>query len=380
VLPTAVPSRDLKSRPAPASLALALFAAAALVACGQAPAPTAPTAEWRLVALDGVPAATMFADVITNPAGFLVAGAAGPAGRQPVILRSVDGRAWTSEAIDSDFASPAALVSWGDRAVAMGGGESNRCAHPAALDTWSREADGTWAEAPFDPDFCLGAATTTLLIHDDRPFLVGAGSGDISYVMSSHDGLRWDVREQPFGGVFPVAAATDGSGVWVFGYTPDGRPAGLRSADGISFDAPSAIPVIGPEAAIQSAVAPGGKLVLVMTSGPDVGILRPDVVGGGWHAEPATGIRGDQIGRILVVGDRLVALGADENSVPLAWSSADGTDWSPIRLPAEAGAGAALTGIAVRDDVAVLVGQAIAPDGGSAMGAIWVGSSALLAP
>ena len=338
-----------------------------------------PPAEWHLVALDVVPAATMFADVISSPAGFLAAGSAGPAAQQPVVLRSTDGQAWASEAIDSRFASPASLVSWGDRAVAMGGGETDRCAHPTALDTWSRAADGTWTEAPFDQDFCVGAATTTLLVHDDHPFLIGAGSGDISYVMTSDDGLHWTLRQQPFDGVYPVAAATDGSVVWVFGYTPDGRPAALSSPDGTSFGAPSPIPVIGPETAVLGAVALAGKLAVVTTSGPNVGILRPEV-GGGWQIEPAAGIRGDQVGRIAVVGDRLVAIGGDENGTPLAWSSADGASWKPIRLPAEAGTGATITGIAASNGVAVLVGQMMASDGTSLVGAIWVGSSVLLEP
>jgi hypothetical protein len=321
----------------------------------------------------------MFADVVSSPAGFLVVGAAGPAGQQPVVLRSADGQAWASEAIDSGFASPASLVSWGDRAVAMGGGETDRCAHPSALDTWSRAADGTWTEAPFDQDFCVGAATTTLLIHDDHPFLIGAGSGDISYVMTSDDGRHWTLRQQPFNGVYPVAAATDGSTIWVFGYRGDGRAATLSSPDGNSFGAAAPLPILGPETAVLDAVSFRGKLVVVTTSGPNVGILRPEA-GGGWQVEPAAGIPGDQVGGIVVVGDRLVAIGGDENGTPLAWSSADGTSWSPVRLPAEAGTGATITGIAESNGVAVLVGQALAPDGNSAVGAIWVGSSTLLEP
>ena len=76
--------------------------------------------------------------------------------------------------------------------------------------------------------------------------------------------------------------------------------------------------------------------------------------------QPAAGIRGDQVGGIVVVSDRLVAIGGDENGTPLAWSSADGATWTPVRLPAEAGTGATISGIAGINGVAVIVGQALA--------------------
>lgn len=369
--------------------ALAYLATVALAACSPAPAPTTgpsgspiatdPATGWRFAALAGVAVPRMFSDIIVTSNGFLVDGGAGQVGEKPIALHSTDGEAWTVEPIASDWTSPGDLLRWGDKVVAVGGGQSARCAHPSALDTWVRAADGTWAEAPWDERFCVGAGTTTLLVHRGQPFLIGAGSGDVSYLMSSDDGLHWVLHQRPFGDVYPHTAVSDGSTMWVFGAGPDGRPVVTRSADGQTFDPPLAIAGLGPDASVEDALMLGGQLVVVATTGPAVGILRSDG-SGSWQAEPAAGLRGDQIARVVVAGNRLVALGNDENGMPLAWTSADGTDWTPLPLPAEAGNGTTFSGLAVFNGTAVLVGQVTAPDGNSAVGAIWVGSSVLLEP
>jgi hypothetical protein len=377
-----------------------LLAVVLLVACSPTPSPTAPpsgvpglpsvspsgspiaidpAAGWHLVSLAGVAAPTQLSDVIATSSGFIVTGVSGQAGEKPVALSSPDGVNWTAEAIPGKFGWPTGLIAWGDRVVAVGSGEPVSCGHPSALDTWVRTADATWTEAPWDERFCVGAGPSTLLIHRDHPFLIGAGSGDVSYVMTSDDGLRWVIHEQAFGNVYPRAAVSDGSTLWVFGSGPDGRPVVFKSADGQTFEPPAAIAGLGPDASVQDALMLGDQIVVVMSVGAEVGILRPDG-SGGWQAEPARGLRGDQIARIVVAGDRLVSLGNDENGMPLAFTSADGTDWSPLPLPAEAGEGMAFSGIVVANGMAVLLGQATAPNGNSAGGAIWVGSSALLEP
>jgi hypothetical protein len=331
------------------------------------------------VSLAGVAAPTQLSDVIATSSGFIATGVSGQAGEKPVALSSPDGVNWTAEAIPGKFGWPTGLIAWGDRVVAVGSGEPVGCGHPSALDTWVRTADATWTEAPWDERFCVGAGPSTLLIHRDHPFLIGAGSGDVSYVMTSDDGLRWVIHEQAFGNVYPHSAVSDGSTLWVFGSSPDGRPVVLKSADGQTFEPPVAIAGLGADASVQDALMLGDQIVVVMSVGAEVGILRPDG-SGGWQAEPARGLRGDQIARIVVAGDRLVSLGNDENGMPLAFTSADGTDWSPLPLPAEAGEGMAFSGIVVANGMAVLLGQATAPNGNSAGGAIWVGSPALLEP
>jgi hypothetical protein len=65
------------------------------------------------------------------------------------------------------------------------------------------------------------------------------------------------------------------------------------------------------------------------------------------------------------------------------WASADGASWHPLALPAEAtasGSSATLTGVAVADGHAYLVGQVKAPTGAGAIGALWTGPASLLAP
>jgi len=289
-----------------------LLAVVLLVACSPTPSPTAPpsgvpgptsvnpsgspiafdpAAGWHLVSLAGVAAPTRLADVIAISSGFLADGATGQVGQTPIALHSTDGTEWTAERIPGAWTAPGDLLPWGDKVVAVGGGESSRCAHPSALDTWVRAADATWTEAPWDEGFCVGAGPSTLLIHRDHPFLIGAGSGDVSYVMTSDDGLRWVIHEQAFGNVYPHAAVSDGSTLWVFGEGPDGRAVVIRSADGQTFEPPAPIRGLAADASVQDALMLGGQPVVVAAVASAVGILRPDG-SGGWKVEPATGCAG----------------------------------------------------------------------------------------
>ena len=366
--PTPVPSTDFSAQSLPPATATA----------SSAPA-LDPDAGWSLVPLGDTAVASFLTDVVATPSGFLVAGMAGQAGEKPVILQSIDGQTWKSEGIESPFGRPDRLVAWGERVVAVGGGGTSQCAHPSALDTWVRAPGAKWTEAPFDQAFCVGSGNETLLERAGHLVIVGAGTGDVAYLMTSDDGLTWSSHINPFGDTYPLAAASDNSGLWVFGSNPAGVPVAMRSADGRTFEPPSLIPGLGPEAGITSAVTVAGQVVAVVTEGSEVGILRA-ANGGGWSGEAATGLSADEMGRIVGAGDRLVALGSDADGRPLAWASSNGTSWSPMILPAQAVIGTTLTGIASANGTAVLVGQVTLQDGSSAVGAIWVGSSALLGP
>jgi hypothetical protein len=362
-----------------------LFVAITLSACGATPSPSSsaaidPGAGWQLATLGAAELATTFSDVIASRDGFLVAGSAGPVGDRPLILNSSDGQAWIAESIDSSFASPARLIAWGDRAIAVGGGQTSRCAHPVALDAWVRAVARSWAEAPFAPVFCAGGNATPLIFRD-KPILVGAGTGDQPFLMTSDDGLTWNDAGQRLRDIYPRAAATDGSSLWVFGSGPDGGPVSLHSADGTSFEPPFRIGGVGPNSSVQEAGLLSGAPIAILTVADAAGIARLDATSA-WQAEPSVGVRGDDIARIVILADRLVALGGAEDGTPMAWSSADGREWSQIRLPDEARLGTTLTGLAIEDGVVVLVGQVETEgaDGPSAVGAIWYGPASLLEP
>ncbi|MGZ8515687.1 MAG: hypothetical protein ACXWXA_11680, partial [Candidatus Limnocylindrales bacterium] len=332
---------------------------------------------WQLITDGDAGSAASFSAVIATTGGFLAAGW-GPFGNSPVVLDSSDGRTWTAAAIEARSGGPAVLVPWGEKVLGFAGDEEGRCAHPSAIETWVRDVNGVWAEAPFDPLFCAGAGNGSLLVHAGHPLLIGAGNGDVPYDLTSDDGLHWVDHPHAFGDNFyPQAVASDGAWVWLFGSADDGSPVVTRSADGVTWEPPSPLAVIGRDGAVQSAVVVDGRLkVFAISAAGTLGVLEP-AVGGGWVSAPTDGIRGDQLARVQVVDHHLLATGADENGVPLAWVSADGTTWSPMRMPAEAGNEASLTGVAVANGVAILVGQVVID--GRGVGAIWIGSPDLLA-
>jgi hypothetical protein len=337
------------------------------------------TGDWRLATLPDPTAAAVFTDVVAGPDGFLVAGGGGPVGTTPIVLNSFDGETWSTEPIESTFAAPSALTTVGARVFAVGGGETSKCAHPSALTTWARDPGGAWREAPFDNVFCNGPGNASLVDFDGHLVLAGAGSGDQSFDLTSDDGLHWtDTGPNPFGDIYPLAILPRETDLWIFGSAPDGSPVVVHRSAGKPFDRPVPIPGLGADASIRAAVWLGDGPVVVASAGQAIGILRPDGAGS-WAGVPAIGLPADQVSAIRVVDEHLVALGGTEAGVPEAWTSADGSEWMPVRLPREASAGTTLTGITVAG-TAVLVGQMVASGGTGAIGAIWTGPATLLAP
>jgi hypothetical protein len=339
-----------------------------------------PTGEWRLADLAGPDVAATFGDVEPGPDGFLVTGGGGPVGTDPVVLHSIDGQTWSREAITGSFAAPSGLLIVGARVFAVGGGQTSKCAHPAALTTWARDVGGAWREAPFDNVFCNGPGNSSLFEFDGRVVLAGAGVGDQGFYLTSEDGLRWtDAGPNPFGDVYPQASLAFEQNLWIFGSAPDGVPVVVHRTAGQLFERPAAIPGLGSDASIRAAVWLGDGLVVVASAGQAIGILRPDGAGS-WAGVPAVGLPADQVSAIHVVDGHLLALGGTEAGVPEAWTSTDGSDWSPLSLPGEARSGTTFSGVAVIGGTAVLVGQIEAPNGPGAIGAIWSGPASLLAP
>jgi hypothetical protein len=292
-----------------------------------------------------------------------------------VVIRSSDGITWEPDPISSTFASPSTFHVVGGRLLALGAGGTSKCAHPFALDTWARGADGTWTEAPWMEAFCAGLGWGTLLDRDGTAALLGAGSGDQPLSWASKDGLHWRDAHPDLSDVYPRAAVVDGHAILVFGSGPDGRPVAVRSIDGTLFGA-APFPGLPAEATVIGALWHGAALDVFVGDGQALGVARRDG-SGAWAITPAGGIRADQIGRISAVGDRLIAIGSDVNGRPLAWSSIDGLAWTAV-APPNAGPDTSVTAMAEIDGTLVLVGGADLPDGSATIGAVWVGSPELL--
>jgi hypothetical protein len=335
-----------------------------------------PSSGWQLVAAGASGVASTLTDVVAAPDGFVAVGSTGPIGNVPVALRSTDGVTWLGEQIGSRGMAPARLTIAGERVVAVGGGETGQCSHPSAIDTWTRAADGTWTEAPFDDHFCVGFSTANLIAIDGRVLLFGSGSGDVVFDWTSDDGLHWTDHGPVFGDVYPRAGVSDGSTVWVFGNQPDGSPVALGSADGREFGPFQSIVGVGPADSVLGAVLLDGMPAAIVGRGSAAGIVRP-ASPAGWNVTEAAGLIASDVARVVAVDGHLVALGGDAAGTPLAWTSADGSSWRALTLPSMQ-TGTTLQGVAVRDGLAVIVGQVT--NGGSGVGAAWTGAAELLAP
>jgi hypothetical protein len=337
------------------------------------------TVGWHRVDLgDETPG--RFSAVIAVGSTFLAAGGTGSTTvpDSPVVLRSTDGGAWIAERITSTFATPLSLFAVGNRVIAVGAGGTARCAHPYAIDTWTRDENGTWSEAPWVDGFCSGLEKATVLDRHGVAYLLGVGDGEVPLSWSSINGLRWKDLHPNFNDLYPQASLLDGDTISVFGQALNGNIAARRSVDGVAFvGAP--FPILGDGISAVGAELLDGQPIVFVSHGPALGAVRRTPTGT-WTVTPATGIAADEITRILTVGGRFVALGSDVRENPEIWSSLDGTSWARIGIPADAGSGVGLAGVAVVGGTAVLVGSAETADGTRAVGAIWVGSADLLWP
>ncbi len=347
------------------------------------PAPTAPEVAWKLVDLPDSAGVGAIADVVALPDTVVAVAAGGAAGRNGVAWSSSDdGATWASEPLPGKARTIGRSIAWGDRVLTLGEGDGD-CAHPSVLGTWIRDAAGGWTAAPFDPILCAGGIAQAATA-GEHAVILGTGAGDVGFAWSSADGLKWTDRSEPFEGRLPQGVAADGPGFVAFGVGPFPGPAwSARSADGSSWDEPVPLPGLAEAAIIGNPVVLGSEVV-VFVGDPSgaIGMLRPDG-SGGWRSELTNGLTRETLGRIAAVGDGLIALGGGETG-PMAWISADGISWRPLDLPAEAtesGVDAALNGAAIVDGRAYLVGQIAGETGvGGAVGALWCGPAALLAP
>lgn len=336
--------------------------------------PSAATLDgWTLV--DVPEPGTWYADIAATPSLLAVVGTTGPAGQAPLAWTSADGEVWSVEHLGADGPTPQTAVAWGDRLLVVGAGQSSRCAHPAALDSWLRDADGRWSEAPWDELFCVGG-TSAVAVAADHVLRVGSGTGDVPFLWGSRDGLRWTASPIGFGAGAPQAAATIAGTDLVFGTRPGGAWVS-RSTDGLTWSPLTSLGT-SPTADVIAAVPLGGRLAVVLRDSTGAVGTLSTADGQTWTSAPAVGLEGRSVAKVVGAGDGLAAIGGDEAG-PRLWISADGGTWRPVALPAEAGrATSTLTGATTYAGRAWLVGQMEV--GGHSVGAVWVGPEALLRP
>jgi hypothetical protein len=332
---------------------------------------------WTLVGVGNAVADTQIAAIAPAERGFVAVGSAGQAGEIAMAWSTGDGITWTPEDIPSRGTSPRAILPWEDRFLVIGGGSSNRCAHPGEIDTWVRRPDGSWLEAPFQDVFC-GANGLTPLLRDTHAWIIGNGFGEVPTALDSAEGLTWTNRSAALGDIQILAAGVDETGLWISGRAGDtGRPDVRTSPDGrhwTSVDVSS----VGLTDAPDLLMLPGGIALMGPTNRGPALVRR---AGDAWQPEAIRGLEGLFLRRIHPAGAGLVAIADREDGSSALLVSADGATWQPVGAPAEVGPTPTLTDVAVGRSLVVLAGQvpgATADD--HAAGGVWTAPLSILEP
>jgi hypothetical protein len=315
-----------------------------------------------------------FADIASTPTGVVIVGPAGQAAELARAWSSPDGLAWAVDQLPSDGRTPSLAIPWKDQVVAIGGGVSNRCAHPVALDSWLRTSDGVWQEAPWAELFCAGGSPSAAAA-SDHVVVAGSGTGDVPFLLFSDDALRWtDIPLAPDVG-FPRSVASLGDTDVLMGTSLDGGVWASVSRGGVTWSTPT--PMGGPAADVLAVLSMNGTFVAILRTAAGVVGAYESADGVSWTSAQAVGIDGQQVGRIVAVDGGLVALGADESG-PRLWASADGTNWRALDVPVDAGVTGSLQGITVSRGRVIVVGQASSET--ESIGAAWMAPVSLIAP
>jgi hypothetical protein len=369
--------------PSRSCVALLLVVGIVTAACGPGPTPSdAQTAEpvattdaadlWTRI--DVPDPGAIFTDIASTASGVVIVGPAGPAAQLARAWNSPDGLAWAVDQLPGDGRTPSLLVPWTDRVVAIGAGVSNRCAHPAALDTWLRTSDGAWQEAPWADLFCAGGSPSAAAA-SDHVVVAGSGTGDVPFLWYSDDALRWtDIPVPPDIG-FPRAVASLGETDVLMGTSPGNAVWVSSSRGGVTWSTPT--PLGGPAADVLGMVSLDGMFVAILRTGAGVVGAYVSADGVSWTSAQALGIDGPQIGRIVAIEGGLVALGADDSG-PKLWVSTDGKSWRVVMVPRETGVTGSLQGVTVSGGRVFVVGQASSET--EAVGAAWMAPVSLVAP
>ncbi len=259
--------------------------------------------------------------------------------------------------------------------MVVGAGESGRCAHPFATDSWLRAEDGTWSEAPFQPLFCAGG-NAAVAAAGGLAVVVGAGNGDVAFGWSSPDGLHWTDHSAGFPVGLPFEVIATPGEFLAFGVGPDGAWV-EGSRDGANWTPPSSLP--GPAEARPVGAAVLSDRIVVVLGHPSGAVgLVSSVDGLTWTTEPVPGLVSGELIRVEAIDGGLVAIGGDEEG-PTLRVSADGHTWRDVSLPQELTKESSVTDVAVGRGHAILIATR-GSEAGTTEPAAWMGPASLLAP
>jgi hypothetical protein len=336
------------------------------------PPPTpAGDAAWQPVELPNGDPALLAAVAATAHDVVIVGGRA----MAPAAWASHDGGAWMFEQLGPEDAFPGSAVAFGDHVLAVGGNETNRCAHPFATFFWIRNAQGRWTNAPFNQLFCAGGSGV-VAVSGGRLAMLGAGTGDVPFSWFSDDGLTWvpsPIRQD----VYPRALASVGDGFaalgtfgdasWWFGRSDRGERWMIAPFGNAPFET-QAIGLADGGLGFIAWFADAAGMVAAFTSD----------TGDQWLPTEIKGLSDVETERVVRTAAGYVAFGRAAHG-PRLFVSRDGGTWRRISGPADDGSSASYSSLALFGDRAILLGTIhVGPD--MDVTAAWNGPASLFEP
>jgi hypothetical protein len=293
---------------------------------------------------------------------------------RPVAWTSRDGGAWTFEQLGPEGAFPGTALAFGDRVLAIGSRQENRCAHPDAIVFWVRAADGRWTLAPFNNLFCAGGSGVTA-VSAGRAAIVGSGAGDQPIAWFSDDGLTWLPRAVR-GGIFPKAIVPMGDGfaaIGTFGF------AGWWFARSDGRTGWTIVPFFDPRAeeeAVGFADLGRGFIAWFVDPAGEIAAFTSDT-GDAWQSVEMNGLSGIELQRVARMETGYVAFGRAAEG-PRLFVSSDGVSWRGIRGPSDSGS-SSYGSLVLWGDRAILLGTIhVGPD--ADVTAAWTGPASIFEP
>ena len=316
---------------------------------------------------------TQMRDVAATDDGFVAVGSQTP--NTAMIWTSVDGSAWSiaESVLDPAGQQLDAVAVKGATVVVTGRGP-----HGAAA--WVSTAPGRWRAATVP----AADGTMTAVLATDAGFVAGGylgaavGIAEAAFWRSS-DGTSWTpIHDDPgfADGRVAALAATD-AGLVAVGVSgsPGSDAVGAvswTSPDGLSWKRASAQPGLDDAAMRSVAVTPAAIVAVGTTATGDAAAAWTSSDGLAWRRAPdapafasnSTYAPHAEMSDVLATSDGLLAVGWNSsaaNGSAVIWTSADGVTWTRAAdAPSLSGGG--MSGVTLRDGIAVAVGSTGWPD------------------
>lgn len=338
-----------------ALLVLAVVAGVGLVACQPSPSPSAPSATlsanaWTRLQLPDLDAAALIGDVVAVDEGFVLVGGING---NPAVWWSGDGLDWTVDRVPGPPGIvPLRAFATSRGTILLGGGSSEHCAHPAAVQLWARPPGGDWAIAPFNQLFCADPYVSDVASNGTSFLLAGTGFGEVGLAWRSEDGLEWaEATPQGMRQTYPRAAAWTGTDYIVLAIA-EPETVEWSSADGVTWERNDvAIPVTMSSASIARV---GEQIIALVRDSNDVTTTWQRNPDGEWVPIEVPGLQeGVELRQVAGRGDQALFLATQAGRpIIVAWRPGDPTA-SAAGAPEDA---IDLLGFAEHHGTVVLVG------------------------